>query len=135
MHAGTQSSGLIPIDGPDIGLVAPEVALTIPGCSGNESSLLECRPGKDAMLAGAQVGRQCRGVDAPFVDQGIRVSETTVFPGLTLSCVSASKRGALLKVAAGAVPVKHSRHLHRVYKGPGPITSDFRPLHAFRSLT
>ena len=75
--AGTRNSGIVPVDDPNTGLVAPEVALTLPGCSGAEARLLDC-PGDEGTPA-IVVGRQCR---------------SAFFPGLQVACVSAPDAGA-----------------------------------------
>ena len=69
------------MDDPNTGLVAPEVALTLPGCSGAEARLLDC-PG-DEETPEIRDSRQCR---------------TTFFPGLQLACVSASEAGVAYKL-------------------------------------
>lgn len=82
-HAGTQSSGLVPAI--TTGPVAPPAVLISPGCSGNESSLLECRPDSDMEVP---ADAMCRSL----VD--LRQTLTpSARPGLQLSCITSTEQG------------------------------------------
>ena len=82
-HAGTQSSGLVPAV--TTGPVAPPAVLISPGCSGNEPSLLECRPDADMEIPADAMCRSLVGLRQTLTP-GAR-------PGLQLSCITSSEPG------------------------------------------
>lgn len=91
--AGTQVSGLLDFNDPNTGLVQPEVAFSIPGCTGSEAMLLDCPANQTVNFPGQFDSRGCRAVTVQLTRS---LAPAVPTPGLQLACVAAPEEGAYL---------------------------------------